>query len=91
MRSCTGSPFKRCSLCEREWKTREEFLNDRENHFDGYQFLADRVKEGLPAEGLLIFTHKHTRCGTSLAIAASSFKTPDSGEQRVRMKRSEHR
>ena len=67
-------PFKRCSLCSHEWKTREDFLNDRHNRFDGYQCALDRVREGLPAEGLLIFTHCQGRCGTSLAILASRFK-----------------
>jgi hypothetical protein len=77
----SDGPFKRCTLCSHEWRTRDDFLNDRENHFDGYQYVTDRVREGLPVEGLLIFTHRHWRCGTSLAILASRFKSKELDKQ----------
>lgn len=67
-------PFKRCSLCSREWKTREDFLNDRENHYDGYQSVRDSPREKHRAKGLLIFTHRHCTCGTSLAILGSRYE-----------------
>ena len=67
-------PFKRCSLCSHEWKTREDFLSDRENHFDGYQAIPDRAHAGRPAKGFLIFTHRSDTCGTSLAIFGSRYE-----------------
>ncbi len=67
--------FKKCSLCTCEWSTRDEFLNDPENHFEGYVYLKTRALDGVPVEGLLLFTHCHPQCGTTLAIAASRFRS----------------
>jgi hypothetical protein len=67
-------PFKRCSLCSREWKTREDFLSDRENHYDGYQPSAGNGHEKRRTKGLLIFTHCRCSCGTSLAILGSRYE-----------------
>jgi hypothetical protein len=67
-------PFKRCTLCGTVWDTREAFLSDRHNRLDGYQFNMRRVLEGKEPEGLLIFTHRTSKCGTSLALSASSFR-----------------
>jgi hypothetical protein len=66
--------FKRCTLCGREWKTREEFLADKEIHLEGYQWNHIKVMEGMPPEGILVFTHTLDNCGTSLALAAKLFK-----------------
>lgn len=68
------TPFKLCTFCGREWKTKEDFLQDRDVFLDGYQVIRKRLLEGLPAEGLLIFTHRVSNCGTSLAIAATKFR-----------------
>lgn len=69
-----GVPFKTCTLCASEWRTREDFLNDPNNRFNGYLYMKKRVANGVPVEGLLLFTHRHERCGTTLAIAASRFR-----------------
>jgi hypothetical protein len=41
---------------------------------DGYQVNRRRIEAGLPAEGVLLFTHKTEHCGTTLGIAASKFR-----------------
>jgi hypothetical protein len=66
--------FKKCGLCTSEWGSREEFLSDPDNRFEGYVYLKNRALEGAPVEGLLLFTHRREKCGTTLAIAASRFK-----------------
>jgi hypothetical protein len=66
--------FKRCTFCGKEWMTKEDFLQDRDNYLDGYQVIRKRLLAGLPAEGLLIFTHRISSCGTSLAIPAAKFR-----------------
>lgn len=71
--------FKRCTLCGREWITREEFLSDETNRLEGYQGEKRRIISGLPAEGLLLFTHQVQGCGTTMAIAASRFKETVNG------------
>lgn len=71
------SMFKKCSLCTREWSSRDDFLNDPENHFEGYVYLKRRALDGIPVEGLLLFTHCHAQCGTTLAIAASRFRSEE--------------
>ena len=67
--------FKRCTMCGIEWVTKEEFLNDRDIHLNGYQWNRKKFRSGEGFAGLLIFTHRRTQCGTSLAIAATQFKT----------------
>jgi hypothetical protein len=69
----TGS-FKRCTLCGKEWMSREEFLNDLTLHLNGHQWNRKKIEAGEKAEGLLIFTHKTHECGTSIAITASQFR-----------------
>ena len=66
--------FKRCSFCGTEWKSKEAFLADREVQLEGYQWDTAQVKEGMPAEGILVFTHARNDCGTSLAVASQMFR-----------------
>ena len=68
------TPFKQCSMCRKEWHTREEFLADRSTTMDGYQVNRRRIEAGLPPEGILLFTHRTRRCGTTLGISASKFR-----------------
>jgi hypothetical protein len=70
----TNNPFKKCPLCGKTWATREEFLADRHTRLNGYQCNSKRVREGLPANGILVFTHFEDACGTTLAVPASSFR-----------------
>lgn len=66
--------FKRCSLCGAEWTTRQDFLADRDVQLEGYQWDSMQVKVGMPPEGVLLFTHARSNCGTSLAVAAKLFR-----------------
>lgn len=66
--------FKRCSLCGKEWPTREDFLRDKDVRLEGYKWDRVQVMAGLPSEGMLVFTHSPSVCGTSIAISASLFK-----------------
>jgi len=68
------TPFKRCSMCRKEWLTREEFLEDRSMYLDGYQVNRRRIEAGLPPEGILLFTHRTKACGTTLGVSASKFR-----------------
>ena len=62
-------------MCGAEWATKDEFLDDREIHLNGYQWNRKKFRSGEGFTGLLIFTHRRAHCGTSLAIAATKFKT----------------
>lgn len=64
--------FKRCSLCGKEWGTRDEFVNDATVRYDGHQ--RNRRKALMGMEGLLIYTHRTDECGTTLAIEPSRFR-----------------
>jgi hypothetical protein len=74
MKLLAPEPFKKCSMCGKEWNKRDSFLDDSDVLLNGYQWNRKRVQEGFAPNGLLIFTHMTHRCGTSLAIAASKFK-----------------
>ncbi len=67
--------FKRCSYCSTEWKTREDFLDDPENRFDGYVYVRNRVVRGEEAGGMLLFTHLGSACGTTMTVEASKFRS----------------
>lgn len=66
--------FKKCSLCGAAWMTKEEFLEDRDIRLEGYQWDSRQVKLGMPPEGVLVFTHAKSACGTSLAVEATQFR-----------------
>jgi hypothetical protein len=68
------SPFKRCSMCGVEWATKDAFLSDHQVRLDGYLWTQSMHKATYPARGVLIFTHRHHACRTSLAIAAEKFR-----------------
>jgi hypothetical protein len=72
----TNEPFKRCPLCGKTWATREQFLNDDHTRLNGYQCNSKRLRQGLPAQGMLVFTHYAQECGTTLALPAASFREP---------------
>lgn len=73
-KSSKSGVFKRCSLCGQEWMTRDEFLADKTLKLNGYQGSLSRLKLGEMAKGLLLFTHRTTNCGTTLALEAKRFK-----------------
>lgn len=62
-------------MCGVEWGSKDEFLDDRDIHLNGYQWNRKKFRSGDGFAGLLIFTHRAAGCGTSLAIAATKFKT----------------
>lgn len=66
-------PFKRCTLCETVWNTRDEFLDDPDLRLNGYQF-ASRDLLRYRGGGLLLFTHMRRFCGTTLALSVRKFK-----------------
>jgi hypothetical protein len=54
--------------------SREEFLADRNVRLEGYQWRTLQVLTGLPADGVLVFTHTTPTCGTSLTVEAKRFQ-----------------
>ena len=66
--------FKQCTFCGKQWQTREDFLSDVELRLEGYQWNYIKVMDGMPPEGILVFTHSSGDCGTSIALAARLFK-----------------
>jgi hypothetical protein len=76
-------PFKTCPLCGKTWESREAFLNDRLTRLNGYQCNSKRLRQGLPAEGILVFTHFEDECGTTMALPAASFKEEHEETHRI--------
>ena len=58
--------FKKCSACDKTWKTREEFLQDAEIDLVGYQSTFTMSKPGL-----FLFNHV---CESTIAIFADVFE-----------------
>ena len=60
--------FKKCGRCGRVWKTREDFLIDRNLVFTGYQInLLDITN------GLFLFNDDLDGCETTLAVQVQLF------------------
>ncbi|HEY3332225.1 MAG TPA: hypothetical protein VGK19_19510 [Capsulimonadaceae bacterium] len=60
--------FKTCSLCGHGWPTRDRFLADPSLVVVGYQADIDTLEQGL-----LMFNHRGSSCGTTLAIPVWEF------------------
>lgn len=66
--------FNRCSLCGKTWSSKEVFLADKDVRLEGYKWDRNQVMAGLPSEGMIVFTHSPSVCGTSMLIPARLFK-----------------
>jgi len=58
--------YKKCSLCEFKWHSREDFLRDPQINIIGYQVHFKEL-----TSGLLLFNHS---CRGTLAIQVRDFK-----------------
>ena len=83
--------FKRCSLCNAVWQTKDDFLQDPNLRLNGYQFTSLKFQNSSRG-GVLLFTHTLEECGTTLAVYAqilkdSTGRIPDgrTGEQLTRV------
>jgi len=65
-------------MCDNVWKTKKEFLNDKNITFIGYQKYM-----GLYGGGYLLFKHRAKFCGTTIAIKAAMFSDNTSSTQRL--------
>jgi hypothetical protein len=62
------SVFVSCPKCGNEWGRCGDFLSDRDVRLLGFQSGST-----IPNDGLFLFTHE--RCGTTLAVELSSFRS----------------
>lgn len=61
-------PFKACSNCRAEWATLDDFLGDSSVRLGGYQINTANL-----ANGLFLFNHEASDCGTTMAVYVSAF------------------
>lgn len=59
-------PFKTCTVCKKEWKSRRNFLDDPNVIIVGYQPHFDTL-----TEGLFLFNHS---CRGTMSIQAGAFR-----------------
>jgi len=76
MNSFQQTSFKICPMCQKNWISRDEFLNDPTLTFNGYQ-----ANFGVLEEGLFYFTHDTETCGSTMTIKAISFLSLYSGKR----------
>jgi hypothetical protein len=68
--------FKKCPMCVKVWKSRDEFLDDCYLRLEGYS--ADfEIRE----KGLFYFTHRVPGCFSTMALEAWDFLDLYSGEK----------
>jgi len=72
--------FKQCTMCGKEWPTKDDFLRDEEIRLNGYQWNKKKLRAGEDLAGLLIFTHAKSECFTTLGIEARKFKMSSHSE-----------
>jgi len=61
--------FKTCTMCKKQWKDREGFLNDPLLETIGYQADIEDLEYGL-----FLFNHNEKNCGSTIAIRVHKFK-----------------
>jgi hypothetical protein len=61
--------FKQCKVCNQEWAIFNQFLDDKNLKFHGYQ--ANPLH---PEKGLFLFNHIDSSCKTTLAIKVEEFR-----------------
>jgi hypothetical protein len=74
--------FKQCPMCRATWPEIYDLVLDPEMTVEGY--LADFAH---PDRGLVLLTHRRSRCGTSLTIRAEACRSlydgPEYAEHRT--------
>jgi hypothetical protein len=74
-------PFMLCGMCQTEWPTLTEFLNDPQLIMNGYQAcFTDSTA------GLFVFTHYQHDCNSSLAIPVREFEHLYAGQRHANCK-----
>ncbi len=63
-----GKMYRTCTVCGREWDSREQFLSDPQVKLIGYQVSFRDL-----SEGFFLFNHEATGCNTTMAIDAGHF------------------
>ena len=63
--------FHFCEACGKEWKTKNEFLRDRQIALSNYILQTETPEI---AGGVLVFLHKSRSCGKFLKLSASDFR-----------------
>ena len=66
-------PFHFCVACGKEWKTKKEFLHDRQIALSNY-VLQKEIDSPETSGGVLVFVHKSRACGKFLKLSASDFR-----------------
>lgn len=70
----TKDIFKTCPMCGQTWRTRDDFLDDADLRFNGYQANFSAMEHGL-----FYFTHEIPPCGSTMIISAEAFLSLYSG------------
>lgn len=65
----TGTAFKICTMCKKQWKERSDFLTDPLLEMVGYQADIEDLEYGL-----FLFNHNDHDCGSTIAVRVHSFK-----------------
>jgi hypothetical protein len=60
--------FSQCTMCNKEWPSRESFVCDPSLRLDGYMPDFEKLDWGL-----LLFTHMEDTCQTTLALHVQDF------------------
>ncbi len=68
MEALVAAPFKVCTYCRQSWTNRREFIISPEVAIIGFQ--PDFY---IPEEGLFLFNHISSGCGTTMAIEVINF------------------
>ena len=68
--------FKTCPMCLTEWKTRDDFLDDKSLELNGYKADFEKLEWGL-----FFFTHKKEDCLSTMTIEAKDFLSLYSGKK----------
>ena len=64
-----GAVFKKCTMCQKEWPERDEFLRDPLLEMIGYQADIESLEYGI-----FLFNHYEPNCGSTIAVRVHQFR-----------------
>ena len=64
----SSASFKECTMCSKQWQTRDDFIDDASLELNGYQADFEQLELGL-----FYFTHTTESCGSTIVIQTRDF------------------
>ena len=66
--------FHHCKACGKHWKTKQDFLKDRQISLSTYKLIQSDDDSNSASGGVLVFVHRTRSCGKFLRVSTNEFQ-----------------